>query len=130
MLTNIIYMISKWLQKDVCRENMEKKNGREQAAVCWFKYVGKIVTNKQGKKREKESNQNVLCAPIFNEMQNLLIHANNKKINLVRILSAIMTLQLCQRQRVASEKPTPIKPKPTTMFQAPILGIGYWVWET
>ena len=37
-------------------------------------------------------------------------------------------LQACNYfQRVASEKPTPTKAKPTSMFQAPIPGIGYEV---
>lgn len=46
-------------------------------------------------------------------------------INSVESYSLVISSDYCHL--VASEKPMPIKPKPTSMFQAPIPGIGYAV---
>ena len=43
-------------------------------------------------------------------------------INSVESYRDVISLDYCHR--VASEKPMPMKPKPTNMFQAPIPGIG------
>ena len=54
----------------------------------------------------------------------LFTGVDNPVENYMDVINKEVLAPQIYRQRVAREKPTPMKAKPTTMFHAPILGMG------